>query len=48
VAELTLQRRPIGTVPVTKAILAEQQLIADTFFELKLLPKKIRILDAEV
>ncbi|MCX7276691.1 MAG: sulfonate ABC transporter substrate-binding protein [Burkholderiales bacterium] len=46
VAELTLQRRPIGTVPVTKAILAEQQVIADTFFELKLLPRKISILEA--
>ena len=46
VAELTLQRRPIGTVPVTKAILAEQQQIADTFYALKLLPKKINTLDA--
>lgn len=46
VAELTLQRRPIGTVVVTKAILAEQQLIADTFWELKLLPRKISILEA--
>ncbi len=46
VAELSLQRRPIGTVVVTKAILAEQQLIADTFFELKLLPRKISILEA--
>ena len=46
VAELTLQRRPVGTVPITKAILAEQQVIADTFFDLKLLPRKISILEA--
>ncbi|MEO5796686.1 MAG: aliphatic sulfonate ABC transporter substrate-binding protein [Rhodoferax sp.] len=46
VAELSLQRRPIGTVVVTKSILAEQQQIADTFFELKLLPRKISILEA--
>ena len=46
VAEQTLQRRAIGTVPITKAILAEQQQIADTFYALKLLPKKISILEA--
>ena len=46
VAELTLQRRAVGTVPITKAILAEQQVIADTFFDLKLLPRKISILEA--
>ncbi|VTU45948.1 hypothetical protein [Variovorax sp. PBL-E5] len=32
--------------PVTPAVAAEQQKIADTFFELKLIPKKIKVLDA--
>ena len=46
VVEVAVNRTAYGTVPITKAILAEQQQIADTFFELKLLPKKINILDA--
>lgn len=32
-----------GQVPVTSDILAEQQAIADTFFELKLIPKKLNL-----
>jgi sulfonate transport system substrate-binding protein len=40
------QRAAYGTVPITKAILAEQQQIADTFYALKLLPRKISILEA--
>jgi sulfonate transport system substrate-binding protein len=39
-------RLQFGTVAISKAILAEQQKIADTFFELKLIPKKINVLDA--
>ena len=35
-----------GTVPVTRAILAEQQGIADTFLALRLIPRRIDILDA--
>jgi len=31
---------------VTRQILAEQQVIADTFFELKLIPKKLNLLHA--
>jgi sulfonate transport system substrate-binding protein len=46
VAELSVNRSAYGTTPITKAILAEQQKIADTFFELKLIPKKINVLDA--
>ena len=46
VVEVAVNRTAYGTVPVTKAILAEQQQIADTFWELKLLPKKISILEA--
>ncbi|SEJ71121.1 MULTISPECIES: sulfonate ABC transporter substrate-binding protein [unclassified Variovorax] len=46
VAELSVNRSAYGTTPITKAILAEQQKIADTFFELKLIPKRINVLDA--
>ena len=33
-------------VPLTPQVAAEQQKIADAFFELKLIPKAIRIADA--
>lgn len=46
VVDVAVERLPIGTVPITKAILAEQQKIADTFFDLKLLPKKINVFEA--
>ena len=32
--------------PINAAVIAEQQRIADTFFELKLIPRKIRVADA--
>lgn len=43
ITDLYLSRTPFGTVPVTPEILAEQQAIADTFFELKLLPKPLNL-----
>jgi sulfonate transport system substrate-binding protein len=46
VADLSVGRVDYGTTPITKAILAEQQQIADTFFALKLIPKKINLLEA--
>lgn len=46
VADLSQGRTAYGTGPITKAILAEQQQIADTFFSLKLIPKKINVLEA--
>jgi sulfonate transport system substrate-binding protein len=46
VADLTVARAVYGTGPITKAILAEQQKIADTFFDLKLIPKRINVLEA--
>ena len=39
-------RAAYGTKTVTSDILAEQQAIADTFFELKLIPKKLNLLHA--
>lgn len=46
VVQVAIDRSAFGTGPITKAILAEQQQIADTFFELKLIPKKINVLEA--
>ena len=46
ITELYLGRAAYGTQTVTSDILAEQQAIADTFFELKLIPKKLNLLHA--
>lgn len=46
ITELYLNRSEFGVAPVNSAILAEQQRIADTFFELKLIPKKLNLLHA--
>lgn len=46
ITDLYLSRAEFGTTAVTSAILAEQQAIADTFFELKLIPKKLKLLHA--
>ncbi|MBS0450416.1 MAG: sulfonate ABC transporter substrate-binding protein [Proteobacteria bacterium] len=46
VGEATTNRTVFGVGPITRAILAEQQVIADTFYALKLIPKKINVLDA--
>ncbi|MDB5885189.1 MAG: transporter, substrate-binding, aliphatic sulfonates family protein [Polaromonas sp.] len=46
VTELYVSRAAYGTAPITREILTEQQAIADTFFELKLIPKKLNLLHA--
>lgn len=46
VVDLSTGRTQFGTGPVTRAILAEQQQVADTFLALKLIPKRIDVLDA--
>ncbi len=46
ITELYLARAAYGTTAVNSAILDEQQKIADTFFELKLIPKKLNLLHA--
>lgn len=46
ITEVFVGRAAYGTAPVTQAILNEQQAIADTFFELKLIPKKLNLLHA--
>ena len=46
VLEWSVGRSRYGTTPITRAILAEQQQIADTFHALKLIPKPIKVLEA--
>jgi sulfonate transport system substrate-binding protein len=46
VAEVAARRFAYGITPVTPQVAAEQQKIADAFFELKLIPKPVRIADA--
>ncbi len=46
ITELFVGRVGYGTTVVTRDILAEQQAIADTFFDLKLIPKKLNLLHA--
>src|ERR1700691_2585535 len=44
--ELALSRGGYGVTPVSDPVLAEQQRIADAFYELKLIPKHINVRDA--
>jgi len=46
VVSAAIARVQFGTGPITKAILAEQQQIANTFYDLKLVPKRVNVLDA--
>jgi sulfonate transport system substrate-binding protein len=46
VVELALQRYEFNVKPITPAVAADQQKVADTFFDLKLIPKAIRVDDA--
>jgi len=46
VAELSLRRYEFDVKPLTDAVIAQQQIIADTFTELKLIPKAISVKDA--
>lgn len=43
VLDVVVRRYSYGTLPITHAILDEQQQIADTFLALKLIPKKINL-----
>ena len=46
IAEVAAARFAYGIQPISPAVAAEQQKIADTFYELKLIPKAIRVSDA--
>ncbi|MBR0798343.1 sulfonate ABC transporter substrate-binding protein [Bradyrhizobium jicamae] len=45
VVEVALRRQAYGIKPVTDAVVADQQQVADTFFALGLIPKQIKISD---
>ena len=44
--ERSLQRYEFGVKPLTPAVAAEQQKIADTFHALGLIPRPLRVADA--
>ncbi|MDB5867822.1 MAG: aliphatic sulfonates family transporter, periplasmic ligand-binding protein [Polaromonas sp.] len=46
VVELSLRRYAFNVQPVPDSVIAEQQKLADTFFDLKLIPKAIAVRDA--
>jgi sulfonate transport system substrate-binding protein len=46
IVDTLVARSSFGTESITRSILAEQQLIADTFFDLKLIPRQIDVRDA--
>jgi sulfonate transport system substrate-binding protein len=46
VLKLATDRRRYTAVPVDAKIIAEQQTIADTFYRLKLIPRRIEVKDA--
>jgi len=46
VAELSLNRYEFGVIPLSDAVIAGQQGIADTFHELKLIPKPVNVREA--
>ena len=46
ILEVAVARQAYGIKPIDDDVVAEQQKIADTFFELGLIPKAIKIADA--
>ncbi|WP_029356724.1 sulfonate ABC transporter substrate-binding protein [Bosea sp. 117] len=46
VLAVAVARQSFGVAPLTEKVVADQQLVADTFFALGLLPKKITVADA--
>ncbi len=46
IAEVAAQRLAHGIKPITPAVAADQQKIADAFYQLKLIPKAIHVADA--
>ena len=46
VLEQAIRRSSLSVQPINEAVLVEQQKLADTFLELKLIPKPIRVRDA--
>lgn len=46
IVEIAIRRLGYGVKPITADVLDRQQKIADTFYELKLVPKQVRVADA--
>lgn len=46
ILDLSFQRSGFGVKPTTSAVLAQQQQIADVFYQLKLIPKPLNVADA--
>ena len=46
VAAMSFRREPLGVLPITPADVALQQACADTFADLKLIPRRVRVADA--
>jgi sulfonate transport system substrate-binding protein len=46
IVELSVGRFSYGVKPLSEAVIQEQQSIADTFADLKLIPKRINVRDA--
>jgi sulfonate transport system substrate-binding protein len=46
VIEVALSRRGFGVQPISQQVVVEQQKIADTFKDLGLIPRAIRVSDA--
>ena len=46
VVQTSLKRYRYGVAPLTPGVAADQQKVADTFYDLKLIPKPVRIADA--
>jgi sulfonate transport system substrate-binding protein len=44
--QLALSRNGYGVKPVTEAVMSEQQQIADAFYNLRLIPKRVNVRDA--
>jgi sulfonate transport system substrate-binding protein len=44
--KVALSRRTFGILPITDAVIADQQRIADTFKQLGLIPATIKVSDA--
>lgn len=45
ILEVALKRQSYGIKPIDAQVLAEQQKVADTLFQLKLIPKEVRVSD---
>ncbi len=48
ILEVAVDRRTYGVSPITPEVVAQQQAIADVFFDLGLIPEAIKIADALV